>query len=434
VKLSNLRGAVCLQPLSDGQIQEYLGQVGKLELWQQIQAVPEMAKLLEPVAADEDAADEDKGDPGLLRVPLFIGLAARVYDPQKPWQGKAELFKRYIDRQLSPEVRESDRLRKEFNNRDWAYKTLEREPDWRDVRRSLGWLAGQLQDRNQVELLIEKMQPSWLDEGRSRWTYRISSWLIFGLLVGLTGGFLFGLLFGLIGGLMFKLNKIEPVEGFKISRLRKARREMVEGLRQGLRQGLLLGLILVLLFGLIGGLIGGLSLGLTGGSLFGLLFGLISAPFLALFFGMFLALKQGLKTRSHPNQGIWNSLKSTIWTAVLSYPVAVMLAAAYPVARRVAEKREWINLAGILYPSSSQLLLDGLFGAFFFAFYFGGGSACIQHLCLRFVLTHDRKIPWNYARFLNHCVERRLLQRIGGRYRFIHRELLDHFVNPKNHL
>jgi hypothetical protein len=33
-------------------------------------------------------------------------------------------------------------------------------------------LAGRLRERNQVELLIEKMQPSWL-EGRSRWGYRL---------------------------------------------------------------------------------------------------------------------------------------------------------------------------------------------------------------------------------------------------------------------
>ena len=57
----------------------------------------------------------------------------------------------------------------------------------------------------------------------------------------------------------------------------------------------------------------------------------------------------------------------------------------------------------------------------------GGGTACIQHLYLRILLTQDKKIPWNYARFLDDCAEQRLLQRIGGQYRFIHRELLDHF-------
>ncbi len=53
----------------------------------------------------------------------------------------------------------------------------------------------------------------------------------------------------------------------------------------------------------------------------------------------------------------------------------------------------------------------------------------IKHLSLRLVLCFSAKvIPWNYAQFLDYCVERRLLQRVGGRYRFLHRELLEHFA------
>ncbi|RUS93602.1 hypothetical protein DSM106972_095920 [Dulcicalothrix desertica PCC 7102] len=37
-------------------------------------------------------------------------------------------------------------------------------------------------------------------------------------------------------------------------------------------------------------------------------------------------------------------------------------------------------------------------------------------------------IPWNYARFLDYCTERLFLQRVGGRYRFIHKLLQDHFA------
>ncbi len=60
-----------------------------------------------------------------------------------------------------------------------------------------------------------------------------------------------------------------------------------------------------------------------------------------------------------------------------------------------------------------------------------GAIACIKHFSMRLVLFAIAKvIPWDYARFLNYCVERRLLQRIGGRYRFLHRELLEHFA-PK---
>ncbi|WP_199312000.1 hypothetical protein [Phormidium tenue] len=61
-------------------------------------------------------------------------------------------------------------------------------------------------------------------------------------------------------------------------------------------------------------------------------------------------------------------------------------------------------------------------------FLMGGGIACFQHVCLRFVLWQSGTAPWDLAQFLNYCVERRLLQRVGDRYRFLHRELLDHFA------
>jgi hypothetical protein len=74
------------------------------------------------------------------------------------------------------------------------------------------------------------------------------------------------------------------------------------------------------------------------------------------------------------------------------------------------------------------------------AMYYGGISfvlgflACysylplIKHLSLRLVLWQSGTIPWNYACFLNYCTERLLLQRIGGRYRFMHKLLQDHFA------
>ena len=62
------------------------------------------------------------------------------------------------------------------------------------------------------------------------------------------------------------------------------------------------------------------------------------------------------------------------------------------------------------------------------AFSIGGGIACTQHLALRFALCQTDQIPWNYARFLNYCTDRLLLQRVGGRYRFIHRLVLERFA------
>ena len=65
-------------------------------------------------------------------------------------------------------------------------------------------------------------------------------------------------------------------------------------------------------------------------------------------------------------------------------------------------------------------------------FYIGGGLAVVQHICLRIILTRHYPVPWNLARFLTYGHERRLLQQIGGRYRFIHRELLEHFAGMEN--
>ncbi|MEB3295717.1 MAG: hypothetical protein VKJ24_21415 [Synechococcales bacterium] len=35
---------------------------------------------------------------------------------------------------------------------------------------------------------------------------------------------------------------------------------------------------------------------------------------------------------------------------------------------------------------------------------------------------------WNYARFLDHAVDRLFLQKVGGGYIFVHRMLLEHFA------
>ncbi|MDZ8050156.1 MAG: NACHT domain-containing protein [Aulosira sp. ZfuVER01] len=422
-KLNNLRGAVCLQPLSDSQIQDYLYSLNSSELWSVIERNPNLINLLEPTSENE---------PGLLRVPLFIKLVVDVYDPQQPISNKADLLEKYIDRQLSRDTREQERRQNKEEGK-WAYKTVAAEPGWQQTRHTLSWIAKRLQDNNTVELLIEQMQPTWIESKHLQRRYRLIYGLILGLIVGLIvglilgliSGLIFGLIFGLIlglilgliFGLIFGLNKIELVEAFQISISRYAIRKFLAGFREGLIVGLSGGLIGGLIVGLIGGLIGGLIFGLIGGLIGGLIFGLIRG------------LKEELKVRSQPNQGIWNSLQSMLWTTALSYPLGVIVMMATPVARRLVEKHDWLDLPGILLRNSPQYLLPGLFMALFFGFWLGGGLACVQHFSLRLVLWQSGDIPWNLAQFLNYCVERRLLLRVGGRYRFLHRELLDHFAN-----
>jgi hypothetical protein len=104
-----------------------------------------------------------------------------------------------------------------------------------------------------------------------------------------------------------------------------------------------------------------------------------------------------LKTRDRPNQGIHNSLTIQLFIAAIVFFIMILFGKV------------------------------GLFIAIILGFVMGGGKACLQHLSLRIVLWQSG-LPWNFKQFLNYCVERRLLLRVGGRYRFLHRELLDHFA------
>ena len=104
----------------------------------------------------------------------------------------------------------------------------------------------------------------------------------------------------------------------------------------------------------------------------------------------------------------------TIW-GLLNLSFAVLVTGVIP------EASDWLRLqlSGVLFLG----LLSGLVP----------GAACIQHFALRFIVWCRGVTPWNYARFLNYATERMLLQRVGGRYRFIHELLREHFatMEPK---
>ncbi|MCL1474157.1 NACHT domain-containing protein [Argonema antarcticum] len=71
---------------------------------------------------------------------------------------------------------------------------------------------------------------------------------------------------------------------------------------------------------------------------------------------------------------------------------------------------------------SNSMILSLIFSLF-------AGFAGIQHLALRLTLWGTGQMPWNITRFLDYCTERLILQRVGNRYRFIHRLVQEHFAN-----
>ena len=72
-------------------------------------------------------------------------------------------------------------------------------------------------------------------------------------------------------------------------------------------------------------------------------------------------------------------------------------------------------------------LFFGLFGGLLGGLS-GGLGATILHFSLRICLTQKGYTPWNYSQFLEHAARHRFIQRTGGRYRFVHDLLRQHFA------
>ncbi len=140
--------------------------------------------------------------------------------------------------------------------------------------------------------------------------------------------------------------------------------------------------------------------------------GLIYAVFLALLMGLFGTFGNGdfVKPASEkmtvfPNQGIRTAFKQATITGLSA--LVISFASIF------------FNLNNLIYEIVTSVLI---------AWLMNGGYICIQHITLRLILYFNGNIPWNYAHFLDYCTERQFLQRVGGRYRFIHRFLQEHFA------
>ncbi|MBC1279594.1 hypothetical protein GNF10_27460, partial [Nostoc sp. UCD121] len=154
--------------------------------------------------------------------------------------------------------------------------------------------------------------------------------------------------------------------------------------------------------------------GLSGGLIFGLISGLILGLILGLIFG-FHGLE--IENKIISNQGIWQSAKNTVNLSVFVFLPSTILI--------------FLILGIIQNNSLNEALISSLVSGLFLGLLLGiprSGTPVIKHFTLRLILYRNGYIPWNYARFLDYSTERLFLQRVGGRYRFIHKLLQDHFA------
>lgn len=405
----NLNGAILLKPLTDEQIHQYLASINFVELWQVLQR--------KGAVNNTNTSMREPNFLELIRTPLFLYIVAFIlrnndknHSEVRPNllainTQRQQLFDAYCDVAMKRILVTPEQEEEGIESRTYGKR---KPPNENQTRKWLVYLAQQLQRESQTEFLIEKMQPYWLKTGKQKNLYSLYSLsiaLIVGLIVGISYvilgiiyGQIFGWIFGLIIGLIFvgliyglkdELEQIILIETFTWS-FRNVKEYVFINLSKGLIIGLSDLLIIPLIFGLIIGLISGHVLASGLGSVLGnvLLKGLITS-------------EVNIKTR--PNQGISKAAKNSFILILISGVIGMLI---------------HLSIAYLGYGMSLGLLLGLRIGL----------VSVIQHITLRLTIYQTGSIPWNYARFLDYCTERNLLQRVGGRYRFIHKLLQDHFA------
>jgi adenylate kinase family enzyme len=387
----NLQGAVCLQPLTLVQVEQYLEAAGS-----------ELAGL-------RKALSEDKILQELALSPLMLSLMTLVYR----------------DKSLAdiPQFDTLEDCRQKLLN---AY--LERIFKGRGSERylkakSLGWLtwlAQNMKTQSSSVFLIERLQVSGLKTSGQKILYVLVVGLIAGLICGLVGWLNVGIIGGwelgksvavivflaawIIAGIILGLlyPQIKLVEPIKWS-WKKA--------QNSLKQGLIIGLVFGLVLGGIGVIFPAQAIAGVNNIKAAARAGLRIATGTAIIFVVLRGITGAtIEPVAVPNQGIWHSAKNAAIFILLG-AIGLELVA------------QIIGLRALVGVGVVTGLLFGTLGA---------GEACIKHLALRLVLWNDGCIPWNYARFLDWAAERSLLQKVGGGYIFIHRLFLEYLAGMAN--
>ncbi len=401
-----LSGAICLWNLGDKHIQNYLLQIKREELWKVLQ--------------------DDKTLFDLCETPFWLNIVVLSEQELSFNNWKLVSTENRLQLLLNAYIRQM--LKPKLESR--AYKKYQI-PSKRQTQYWLVFLASQLRKESKTEFAIEDIQSTWLITTKSRQLGASLAGLLTGLLAGLNwlliSSFSFLqtrviildipsifwlslaiiIFFSALGILIYLHvgleDKIQPIGILKWSW-----KKLIKKLISVAKIGLFFLLILLVFYVLEPNLLQS-SLPIVGIWMFVWFTEGFSAALIEALDG------KNIENKFIPNQGIWKSAIN-YGTSWLSY---VMISA----------------LIGTLIGSLIGTLINGLIAGLFFGLNTGhraglnsGGKACIQHLAVRILLKNKGYAPWNYARFLNYCTERMFLQRVNGRYRFIHKILQEHFA------
>lgn len=354
----------------------------------------------------------------LTKSPLTLNIMTLVYQKFSLEQisrmplaeRRKDLFDRYIERMFS---------RRKTNIKDSSNQKCELSYEENISRKWLIWLAHNMQKRSQSIFLIERIQPNWLSTKKAKFLYS----LLFSLSFGGIGGLLIGMIFWLTVGVLF-----QNIWGF------------------------ILAASLALFYALMGSTWASLTIGkvsceiepletldwsykniiksIISGCFAGVLIYKLTNMSIFLIIGLLIGITFGvqgpnLEKTMIPNEGIWQSLKNTIFFSIIG-ALGLGIPAAFQTKELLLIVTHSISLQNKI--SNINLISSGIIAGLCFGLT-KPGIACLQHFILRTITFITQYTPWDYAHFLNYATERIFLQKVGGGYIFIHRSLRDHFAN-----
>lgn len=409
--LKKMNGAICLKPLTQEKIKQYLYKIKQSTLWDEIQREHSLKEL--------------------VKIPLFLSFFVTSYDTSnRDIKSQSDLIESYVNHKI--------------NNHNFGNKISPEK-----ARKYLNWLAKKMEKDGVKKFLIENIKVSYLENDKQKNQYRIISVLIYFTIYLLSIGILFiffwKAFFSSLGLFLF-LPLVVVVFGLYL--ILKLEREnepiQVERLAwswANINKNDFLGIVGIFIydFYFLSGI--GISNPECMSRLFllkilskqpfydplflscsvqGFDFPFLLVHFLAVssFYGFLFGFKPvEIEQKSIPNQGTILSIQNA-----LVYVLAIGLISGILGGPFMA------LFAGLLGGITWGVIIglcSGLIGGLYF-----GGYKAIQHLALRIVLYKNQLIPWDYAGFLEQAVQMRILQQVGGRYSFIHGLLRKHLAQP----
>ena len=412
-KLS-LNGAISLKKLNEEKIKDYLRTLKQENVWTQIQ---ENLQILE-----------------LSKTPFFLNIIIllrkeipEIFSDQnieKKEQVK-KLLDAYIKKMMQREIKGLSKINKNLSStKFYSY---------------LAWLSSQLEKKASTEFLIEKIDFSFLDKKRRR-TAKIFFWVSLYSFIIFSAGFFWTSTELLIPVLLMVEGRLDglvswqsynPSENYLLnwssgegvwysiifaiiaSRSKKIflQQESFAWKKERAKIGLFIVLPPILGFALYDNVFTSFSnplefIGALAGT--GVNLGILS------FFSGLKAME--IEEKRHPNQGISETIKK-IYTLGLTIGFLILFINLGDAVSFLFD----IHIAGTVRFGA----LSG--AAIAIVYFFKAVATCWHHFILRVILHLQGYIPWNYTIFLDACTERMFLQKVGGRYRFIHRFLQEHF-------